>query len=540
METIGQGCKFTKSLGNVGNDSDDLIFDQVPELSKGKLSKFKPDRLLWERTLGVPKDRKFVRVSAVSGDVDVLPFTNDFDTLHRAVSERVFMVKHEGEFKRAPRPKKGVFSRKMVNFRSKLSAYLPKTAPVSHMKFVNSYSGRKKSRYLAAYNELREGHSKLEADAKLKVFVKFEKTDHTSKKDPVPRVISPRDPKYNLRLGRYLKPLEHKLFKSIDRLFNHPTILKGYNAEKSAEILREKWEMFSDPVAVGLDASRFDQHVSLEALKWEHEVYASCFHGKHRDRIRKLLSLQEYNHCYGETPDGKLEYRIKGTRMSGDMNTSMGNCLLMCAMNYEYALSRGVRISLANNGDDCVVFMERADLSRYMNGLADWFLALGFNMAVEEPVDEFSALEFCQTKPIFDGHRYIMCRNPWTGIVKDSVMLNCWQGPNLFRGWLDAVGTGGLALAGSLPIFSEFYSAYVRAGMKRRIPQELLPWSFRSLLRGVNRGHGPVTAEARSSFYTAFGYTPDEQLSLEDYYRKLVISAEPGAYQVRPIFSELV
>ncbi len=114
-------------------------------------------------------------------------------------------------------------------------------------------------------------------------------------------------------------------------------------------------------------------------------------------------------------------------------------------------------------------------------------------------------------------------------------MLNCWQTSSLFRGWMDAVGTGGLALTGGLPVFQEVYKAYVRSGERRPIPADLLPWSFRSWKEGVNREYGPVHPACRASFHTAFGITPDEQLILERYYSNLNISAECGPYAYRTI-----
>jgi hypothetical protein len=392
--------------------------------------------------------------------------------------------------------------------------------------------------YQRALDDLRAGRGSVEEDAELAIFVKYEKTDRTTKLDPVPRIISPRNPKFNLRVGRYIRPLEKRLFKSLGKLFGHKTVIKGLNAIQSARVLHEKWEMFKNPVAVGLDASRFDQHVSHDALVWEHKVYLDCFkETKHRKRLARLLQLQEVNRCFGETPDGDVNYSIKGTRMSGDMNTSLGNCVLMCSMIHAFGKFCGVNIQLANNGDDCVVFMESGDLSKFMSDLPQWFLNLGFNMTVEEPVYEFDKIEFCQTKPIFDGQEWIMCRNPHNAIAKDSIMLKKWDGGKFFRGWLDAVGTGGLSLTGRLPVFQELYAAYIRSGEFRKIPEDLLPWNLRQLKEGVNREYGAVHPACRSSFYSAFGITPDEQVCMEKYYSDLTIGSEPVPYACRTVFA---
>jgi len=494
------------------------------------------NRLQWREGDGTPKERRFVRVAGVAPDITTEPFTHSLDNLKRAVLERVFRVKGGEGFVEPPRPQRGHFSRSLNGVRGLLSSVITPTAPMSHMQFVDEYKGRKRSRYLNALDRIRCTRCDLESEARLTVFVKFEKTDRTSKVDPVPRVISPRDPRYNIRVGRYLKRLEKQMFVDLSTLFGHPTVMKGYNAYEVANLLQEKWDMFKHPVAVGLDASRFDQHVSLEALRWEHEMYLQYFTGKHQKRLRKLLKLQEVNHCFGSCPDGELRYDIVGTRMSGDMNTSMGNCLLMCSMIKAFSLEHGVKCQLANNGDDCVLFMEEEDYERVRPLVFPWFLKLGFNMVVEPPSHALEEIEFCQMRPIFDGCRWIMCRNPITGIVKDSVLLKPWGGSSFFQGWLDAVGTGGMAIAGCLPVFQEFYALLIRSGCKRPISEDLLPWNVMQMGKGMDRKYGIITPAARASFYWAFGISPDEQLCLEEHYASMSIKPHLGGFGPRVIF----
>lgn len=501
-----------------------------------------PSVLQTVRHVGINKKRRFVRVSQVSPDLDFVPFNHKLSTLERAVKERVFNVKDASApsgFAPPPKPAPGYFGLKLGGFKTSLRKHLVPTAPWNHQEFVDSYSGRKLVVYTEALKELREGHSNLEKDATVHVFIKNEKTDRTTKSDPVPRVISPRSPKYNLRVGRYLKKIEHRVFKSLGTLFGHPTVMKGYDIHATAKLLREKWDMLNDPIAVGLDASRFDQHVSIDALKFEHSVYLDCFkYKKDRFKLANLLKHQLRNRCVGYTPDGMLSYVTDGTRMSGDMNTSLGNCVLMCGMIWTYLQEKGVHGHLANNGDDCVVFMERKDLAKFSAGLDRWFLKLGFNMVVEPAVDQFEKLEFCQTKPVFDGTGYVMVRNPITAIAKDSVMLNPFQGARQFRGWLDAVGSGGIAMTGGIPVFQAFYSCYVRSGQKRIVPNHLLSWNMQQhVLKGVARKVKLVTPEARASFWLAFDITPDEQVILEKYYDDLFISSLLGNYEPRAIFS---
>lgn len=481
------------------------------------------------RRWGATKPRKMVRVSGVSPPVDLIGFNNTINTLERAVKERVFYVKdRSGAFVEPPRPVGQHFSTVMSSVLGQLSKFLPRTAPLSRREFVDSFRGRKRKIYAAASEDLlRKDFSPK--DAEVKVFVKYEKTDKTRKTDPVPRVISPRSPRYNVEVGRFLRPLEERVFRAIGKMFGHPTVIKGMNSQRSGTVLREKWEKFGRPVAIGLDASRFDQHVSVDALCFEHDVYNRCFpRRRHRDRLSYLLRMQLRNVCRGYTADGKLRYTTNGVRMSGDMNTSLGNCILVCCMIRAYALDRGVNLQLANNGDDCVVFMEQRDQAKFMDGLDGWFLRMGFNMAVEDPCYQFEEVEFCQTHPVcVGGNNFIMVRHPKWAVAKDTCCVHNYITPKSFKGWLHAVGTGGMAMTGGIPVFQEFYSAYLRAGEFNPNIESGLSWGVRTLAKDMTRGYCEVLPEVRASFYWAFGVTPDEQLVIEDFYRGVEIGCLP-------------
>lgn len=483
------------------------------------------DLLRSQARLGITKCRKFVRFAHAAHERIIKPFNHTYLNLHRAVVERVFFVKEDGVFKSPPKPK--AFARCMNGVQQLLVKHLPSTTPWSYQEFLNSCKGCKRVRYEKAYDSLNGEGPITSKDAEVEVFIKYEKTDFTSKSDPVPRVISPRSFRYNLALGKFIKKLEPRLFKSLGKLFGMKTVIKGYNAYKSAAILREKWDKFKDPVAIGLDASRFDQHVSLDALKWEHEIYLKCFaKSQHRKKLKRLLDMQLKNKCVGYAPDGRLSYTIRGTRMSGDMNTSLGNCVLMCSMLKQYSIDTGINFQLANNGDDCVCFMERRDLKTFQTGLFDWFYGMGFNMKVETPVFEFDKIEFCQTHPIFDGSRWVMTRDPFAILSKDTTMLAPYQSIKQIKTWLASVGGGGLRCTGGLPVAQEWYLKCCQLG-GRAISEKVLTWSMRMLMTNMDRSYGTVTPEARLSYWIAYGLTPDEQIELERYYANLNIVLEP-------------
>lgn len=461
--------------------------------------------------------------SGVSTPLNLGVYNENVTALERAVKERVFFVRDGDGFREPPTPRGGAFASCLAGTRKQLSRFLPSAAPLTYAEFVSTFRGRKMRVYQAAADSLM-AVSLTRKDANIRCFVKYEKINFSAKHNPAPRVISPRTPRYNTEVGRFLRPVENRIFKAIDRLFGQPTVMKGYNSSQCARIMRAKWDSFADPVAVGMDASRFDQHVSIQALEWEHDVYVSCFpRTAHRKKLASLLSMQLRNRCGAFLGDGSLHYVTEGGRMSGDMNTSLGNCLLMCSMIHAYLASVKVSAQLANNGDDCVVFMERSSLSLFSRGVAGFFLELGFNMVVEPFVSSFEEIEFCQTRPVMCdviGPDYVMVRLPTVAVAKDCVALKPWTSRKEYLGWVQAVGDGGIALTGGIPVFQEFYSMLRRFGEKWSKIGEFESWGGLARSRGMSRVYGSVAPEVRASFYFAFGITPDEQMAIEDAYRE--------------------
>jgi hypothetical protein len=479
--------------------------------------------------LGVsPHVRRFFQVAGFSPPNSYLVHNSSINNLARGVLNRVFLVKG----KPTPRPREGIYSERLSYFRKSLLKRFPSTTRCSYQQFVDFYSGRKRTVYSNAVDSLVSSPVDRK-DARIKAFVKAEFINSDDKPDPDPRVISPRDPRYNVEVGRFLRPVEHKIYGAIADMFGEITVLKGFNSQQTGEIFSKKWAKYNDPIAIGLDASRFDQHVSAQALRWEHSVYNGMFRSK---ELKRLLSWQINNRVTGYCRDGKLKYVTDGCRMSGDMNTALGNCLIMCALVHAYLQCRNIRGSLANNGDDCTVIIERRDLSAFINGLSEWFLEMGFNMKVEDPVDYIEGIEFCQTHPVRVAGAYIMVRNFPKAIAKDCLSLKNLSSPSVCKSWLDAVGQGGLSLTGGVPVYQEFYLSYIRAAAgitakrakqnsKRRhqVSVELeggLAW----LSKGMERRVQDVDPYTRYSFWLAFGTTPDQQIALEDYYAKASFS----------------
>ena len=314
---------------------------------------------------GQPKSRRFTCLAASGGRYDFGVFDACLSNSLRGILERVFVVKDgAGGFKRPPRPRQGAFL-DCVNFRRAVVRKVKHrvSAPWTFQQFVDSYPDRRRRTIYgnAVEDLLTKGPSVT--DSEVKTFVKAEKVNFSLKPDSAPRVIQPRNPRFNVRLGVYIKPAEGVLYKGVDSVYSRggrwskTTIFKGLNAEAQGAVMWDKWSRFARPVAVGLDASRFDQHVSQDALRFEHLFYTGLFP---TDKILPaLLSKQLVNVGRAITADGIVSYKVEGCRMSGDMNTGLGNCLLMCSMMWSYMSSAAIdRFEFINNGDDCVVIIE--------------------------------------------------------------------------------------------------------------------------------------------------------------------------------------
>lgn len=279
---------------------------------------------------------------------------------------------------------------------------------------------------------------------------------------------------------------------------------------------------FNDPVAIGLDASKFDMHVSKAALKYEHSFYELLFPGS--SQLRWLLKQQLVNKGVAWARDGSVKFKLDGTRCSGDLNTSLGNCIIMCALVYAYSRWRGIDVELANNGDDCVVFMEREHALSFRIGLSEWFKRKGFAMTVEDTVDEFERVEFCQSRPVQLSTGWRMVRNLLACLQKDPMCLLDIPSDKVLRKWYAAIGTCGDRLTKGVPILNEFYQLFLREGTS--CSSGMLQEVFRNrsqLLLGIGLASGEIDARSRVSFYYAFGVTPDEQIRIEQYFRNATI-----------------
>lgn len=462
--------------------------------------------------------RRIYRVSALSPPLSFGVHNNNLVNFLRGVRERVFAVESGGVLVPPPRPESRVIEDELREEARLLDAMALSTTPFTYSEFLETFQGRRRTIYQMAVDSL-VARAVSRRDSSSRSFLKAEKIAFYLKDDPAPRLIHPRDPRYNVEVGRYVKRIEHDIYHHVDEMWGSRTILKGYNAAQVGNILHAKWRAFSKPVVIGLDASRFDQHVSVDALRWEHDRYLALFNGHDKDVFRELLSWQLKTKCVGRCDDAKVSYTVDGMRFSGDMNTGLGNCLLMSSMVHAWCRKRGVKAQLGNNGDDCVLFVEAGQVTALaLPDMCAWFRRLGFTMKVEPPVDVLERVEFCQSHPIWDGTQYIMVRKHRHAVAKDCVSLKPLDGPKVFNKWRRSIGLCGLSLTGGIPVQQNFYAAMLRGAGSESLEDPTLDTGFARFARGMDRKFFEPGAEARFSYWLGFGVTPDEQVALEAWY----------------------
>jgi len=398
------------------------------------------------------------------------------------------------------------------------------------LEFIDACPSHLRKRYRNAYKTyLKRGISP--EDAKIKLFIKFEKHNITKKKDPCPRNIQPRDPVYNLRLGMFLKPLENHVYDAIADMWGGKTVMKGMNAYETAEAIAEAVRDVASKVehvdsksttegwvAIGADASRFSQHVGKEMLTFEHSVYLSSYEGNPDVKeLRWLLKqqLESEGTTYCQDEDGikhKVTYKTNAQRSDGDMNTGLGNCVIMCSLMHTYAKKvAGLKnVRLINNGDDVVLVMSEQDYESFdTEHFKEWMLEMGFTMEMEEPVYKLEHIEFCQKKVVQTANGMVVCPMP-SAMPKFTLAL-VDQGK--IDAWITEVGIAGRIFAKGVPMWSAFFNQYPSTRRMKTTDNQMRNSGAFWMQDGLDEEKlvDYISPEARVSFWEASGVTPNEQ-----------------------------
>lgn len=404
-----------------------------------------------------------------------------------------------------------------------LRSNIPHTTAAELYDMPARYSGNKRKRYAEACDQfVATGISKR--DASVKMFVKPERFDPGAKKNPDPRAIQFRNAKYCVALAQYLHPIEHHIYEishASNKVPKTRNVAKGLNSVARAELLDEKSTNFLRPLYIGLDASRFDKHVSLEKLLIEHSIY---LWSNPDPFFRMLLSWQLLNLCYSNLG---LVYKVRGRRMSGDMNTAVGNCLIMLIMLIAiFTITLDIKWDCLDDGDDVVVIIEREDYNRVMTVLQPLFLSFGMEIKIESVCESLHEVVFCQSSIVEYAPNRLKFVRDWRKVMSNGLCgVRHWTSDTYRKRVIQAIGTCELVLNLGVPILQEYALALLRnVSSSRPIDLSLAPDGLQRRTYRDLKALGvpvdkiepqPILRCGRESFAIAFGVSPEEQLRIE-------------------------
>jgi len=198
-------------------------------------------------------------------------------------------------------------------------------------------------------------------------------------------MIQARHISFNIEYGCFIKPLEIHLSKTSKHSLHFG---KGNYDQIAARIdkLRRKYRYYTE-----LDHDSFDAHITQQMLSLTHKFYLSCYH--HNPHLRMLSKRTLVNFC--KTRQGDT-YTVSGTRMSGDVDTSLGNSLINYAILKELLFRLGLKGEIVVCGDDSIIFTnqpvpieEALAILRTMN--------MNSKMPKESTLN-IHTVDFCKTK----------------------------------------------------------------------------------------------------------------------------------------------
>nr|WKV33720.1 MAG: RNA-dependent RNA polymerase [Riboviria sp.] len=356
---------------------------------------------------------------------------------------------------------------------------------------------RKKRLYITAAESLGE-YEIEERDSRVKMFIKTDRYNAEEVAEKEPRAIQYRTPRYNLALQRYLHPFEMAYYSTVNHFKGGP--VKGKNSWERARLYIDAIQEFVDPVVINLDFSKFDAHLHPDVLAEERKLYNRAFGDA---ELIELLDAQIDNKCTTQTG---IKYSVKGTRMSGDVNTGLGNTVIAEAIVRAWASHHGVRVVPFVDGDDIIVILERGNIPPL--DFSDW------GMECTAEILEPEHLTHCHSKIIWIGNRPRMVRDPWRAISHGACTVRNYPS-HILRPLLAAMGKCELACSHGVPVLQEWALAQIRVAASPAWKHFDEALAYRAKLEG-RVGITHITPQARDSFASCFGIEVSDQLALEE------------------------
>lgn len=431
-------------------------------------------------------DRQVVEVSRGCAHNELLAFTNRVAYVDPNPSpDGVAMLRK-------------LFTSKAKSMLSDMSIY-----PWSQQQVLKYYGENtpKASIFRRAYQELQ--HREVEpGDARITMFVKAEKllAPETSAERNDPRAIQFRGPTFSAELARYTLALERQFYQHTEGA------TKGLDCHGKGRVLSELIQEFANPCFIELDCSRFDAHVSESLLKTEHHFYNVIFSSP---KLVRLLRMQLKNKGYTRTG---LKYQVTGKRMSGDMNTALGNNILQWGMISVWLNLYSIRYKFVFDGDDSVIVVEREDVHNIQ--ASDYERMFGMKAKMKVLYD-ISDVEYCKGRFFGEVPNLLFSRDPMAALFKDAVTTKLLVTKSQLNNYMHTLGVCMSHQYDRVPVMWALANA-----IRKAYPfGKLDPTFSQQVKRGTAYEARPPLPEHRATL-SWYGWSESEQINIE---RSLVV-----------------
>lgn len=426
---------------------------------------------------------------------------------------------------------------KLKKLAKRLASTFPDLAKQGHTDFYQNYPRSKFQRYDRGYWDfINEGVSIR--GGSITAFVKPDKINPSAKHNAIPRLIQFRGAPFAVAVAAFLKPIEEHLYRM---KFKHPLcptgsklIAKGMNSIERARSLRKKMEAFDNPCVISFDMSRFDMHVSASLLRVEHYFY-NLIYGFDPELVELLKrQLNNKGSANVKGSDGKMKYNSYGRRMSGDMNTALGNCVLMILMTILFCLENKLKFEILDDGDDCLLITEEVNEKLVRERSSQFFLQFGMEVKVENVANCLEKVAFCQSHPIHTSAGWKFVRDP-IKVLSTSLSGQRWSitSATMLRKMIGGVGIQEGVLNAGVPVLAAYARALRRIANKSELEVvfDIHSGSYMQYLRDrklfrSNSKHDldmPISIQARETFETAFDISIETQKEMEELLDKWTI-----------------
>lgn len=419
----------------------------------------------------------------------------------------------------------------LVEYANAISKLVPPTTSLDPFAFATQYSGGKRKIYEKAAASL--SLTPLDkADAEIALFLKFEKDVRSQKPKRIPRcILPPVTPRYTVETGRFVHPVEKKIYAAIDELWGSAVVTKGKNYKQVAEMISSAWSDFIEPCSLDCDVSKMDQSITEEVLEVLLDMIADL-NADDSEYLRKILKWTLRTKVRGRADDGMFSYRQRGTLSSGMTYTSITGVFVVTGVMFMFAKEHGLRLRMIDAGDDLTIVFESNDLPIVKQELGNYYARFGLTLEIGKPNFVFEQIEFCQSRPVLINSQYQMVRNARSAAVKDYVCADDLKTTTQICAWWEAVGKCGIASQGGAPIATSRYNQLIRSSLRVMATLNLSPRMVKRHRANVRRyeqriggwnnfgdgmtNHNVVDPSSRYSYFLAFGITPQVQRAIEE------------------------